>query len=115
MGRIKQTYLKVIGEKLIEKHPGEFNEDFDNNKLNVQKFSTVTSKSIRNKIAGYITRLNAQKIAEQKRLEMKAADEAAVFEEEIAEEEAAVETEAVEEAKITTEEKAPGEEPHELK
>lgn len=57
MGRIKQIPLKRIGKELIEKYKGEFNTDFENNKEKVQKFSTVESKSIRNKIAGYITRM----------------------------------------------------------
>ena len=56
MGRIKQFPLKRIGKELIEKYKEEFNTDFENNKQKVQKFSTVESKSVRNRIAGYITK-----------------------------------------------------------
>ncbi len=33
----------------------EFNKDFENNKKKVKEFTSCESKSIRNKIAGYIT------------------------------------------------------------
>ena len=57
MGRIKQTYLKRIAEKVTKAYDEEFNTDFENNKKKVQEFTTVKSKSIRNKVAGYITRV----------------------------------------------------------
>jgi len=57
MGRIKQTYLKRIANELLEKYKGEFGKDFQKNKEKVQELSTVESKSIRNKIAGYITKV----------------------------------------------------------
>ncbi|MBU4266551.1 MAG: 30S ribosomal protein S17e [Candidatus Altiarchaeales archaeon] len=57
MGRIKQTYLKRIANELLEKYKVEFSKDFQKNKEKVQELSTVKSKSIRNKIAGYITKV----------------------------------------------------------
>ena len=57
MGRIKQTYLKRIANELLETYKGEFGKDFQKNKEKVQELSTVESKSIRNKIAGYITKV----------------------------------------------------------
>lgn len=56
MGRIKQTYLKRVAKKLMKEYGGEFTADFENNKKKVQELTDVTSKSIRNKIAGYLTR-----------------------------------------------------------
>jgi len=61
MGRIKQTYLKRVAKNLMAEYPDEFNTDFDNNKKKVGEFSTVKSKSIRNKIAGYLSRVMKQK------------------------------------------------------
>ncbi len=61
MGRIKQQYLKRAADELLEKYPDEFNAEFQNNKVNVGKYCTVEGKTIRNKIAGYITRLLRQK------------------------------------------------------
>jgi len=55
MGRIKHTYLKRVADKLLEDYRGEFNTDFENNKQKVGEYTDVSGKSIRNKIAGYIT------------------------------------------------------------
>ena len=60
MGRIKQDYLKRIANGLMKEYSEEFNTEFENNKVKVQEFSTVTSNVIRNKIAGYITRVMKQ-------------------------------------------------------
>ncbi len=58
MGRIKQTYLKRVAEKLLEEYPEVFTSpDFQDNKIKVGQHTDITSKSIRNKIAGYITRV----------------------------------------------------------
>jgi len=57
MGRIKLTYVKRIGEELMEKYPKEFSKQFDENKKKVGELTTVQSKSIRNKIAGYMIRI----------------------------------------------------------
>ncbi len=65
MGRIKQTYIKRIAEKLVEDYGKEFGTDFDKNKKQVDELCDVRSKPIRNKIAGYITRV--MKIQERER------------------------------------------------
>jgi len=54
MGRVKTRNIKKVGEELLEQHPDEFTEDFSHNKVKVDKYTTVQSKSLRNKIAGYI-------------------------------------------------------------
>ncbi len=41
-------------------HPGVFTTDFDENKKLVAEYSTVSTKHLRNKIAGYVTRLVRQ-------------------------------------------------------
>lgn len=56
MGRIKQTYLKRVAKKLMKDYEDEFSTEFDANKKKVQELTDVQSKSMRNKIAGYITR-----------------------------------------------------------
>jgi small subunit ribosomal protein S17e len=57
MGNIRTSHVKRISRELIETHQGKFTTDFDENKRLVQEFSTVSTKHLRNKIAGYITRL----------------------------------------------------------
>jgi len=54
MGRIKSTIIKKTARQLIEKKV-PFTTDFDYNKKILK--DTMPSKSIRNKIAGYIARL----------------------------------------------------------
>ena len=63
MGRIKSLMVKKAAKQLLEEPV--FNDKFENNKKYLR--DTMPSKPIRNKIAGYITRLmraKAQKEAE---------------------------------------------------
>ncbi|MEM2918295.1 MAG: 30S ribosomal protein S17e [Candidatus Altiarchaeota archaeon] len=69
MGRIKQTFLKRTAKELMERYNDEFGTDFDNNKKKVQELSNIESKSIRNKIAGYITRIKKREEKEKKKME----------------------------------------------
>lgn len=57
MGNIRTSFVKRLSRELIETHQGKFTTDFDENKVLVQEFSTVSTKHLRNKIAGYVTRL----------------------------------------------------------
>lgn len=57
MGNIRTSFVKRLAKELIENHPGKFTADFDENKKLVEEYSTVSTKHLRNKIAGYITRI----------------------------------------------------------
>ncbi|MBU4535891.1 MAG: 30S ribosomal protein S17e [Euryarchaeota archaeon] len=57
MGNIRTSFVKRISRELIETHRGKFTTDFDENKKLVEQYSTVSTKHLRNKIAGYVTRL----------------------------------------------------------
>lgn len=57
MGNIRTSFVKRLSKELIETHPGTFTTDFDKNKELVVEYSTVSTKHLRNKIAGYVTRL----------------------------------------------------------
>jgi small subunit ribosomal protein S17e len=56
MGNIRQTNIKRIALRLIEHHADVFTKDFDTNKNLVTKYTTIESKIIRNRVAGYVTR-----------------------------------------------------------
>ncbi|MCS3924802.1 30S ribosomal protein S17e [Methanosalsum natronophilum] len=56
MGNIRQSSIKNISRLLIEKHGDVFTNDFDENKHLVTKYTSIESKNIRNKVAGYVTR-----------------------------------------------------------
>ena len=49
--------MKRIARELIEKFPGKFTADFENNKRILESVAEIPSSKLRNKIAGYITRL----------------------------------------------------------
>ena len=55
MGRIKTTLVKRTSRELIEKSPESFSSNFGENKKSLG--GTMPSKPLRNKIAGYISRL----------------------------------------------------------
>ena len=61
MGNIRTSFVKRLAKELIETHKGThkgvFTTDFEENKKLVQEYSTVSTKHLRNKIAGYVTRL----------------------------------------------------------
>ena len=57
MGNIRTSFVKRTSKELIETYEGTFTKDFDENKILVEKFTTVSTKHLRNKIAGYVTRL----------------------------------------------------------
>ena len=57
MGRIKTRLIKRVTDQLLSKYPGQFSEDFSENKLLVAKHVTVFSTKLRNMVAGYLTRL----------------------------------------------------------
>ncbi len=64
MGRIKTKLIKRITMDLVKDHGEKLHKDFDKNKEVVEKYTSCTSKKLRNIIAGYATRLtkNRQEI-----------------------------------------------------
>ncbi len=56
MGNIRQTNIKRTALGLIENHGKVFTKDFETNKTLVTQYTTIESKVIRNRVAGYVTR-----------------------------------------------------------
>jgi len=56
MGRIKTQFIKRLTNDLLEAHSSKFSKDFEENKQIVTDHTDVTSKKIRNVIAGYVSR-----------------------------------------------------------
>jgi len=56
MGRIKSTLIKRTSKQLIENSSESFGKTFEENKKALG--SILSSKKMRNKIAGYITHIN---------------------------------------------------------
>lgn len=57
MGRIKTQLIKRITTTLVKEHGSELKSDFETNKQKVAELTDVSSKKLRNVIAGYATRL----------------------------------------------------------
>ena len=60
MGRVRPTYIKRVAIELVRSHPDKFTEDFDHNKIVVAELTDVDSITMRNRIAGYVTRFREQ-------------------------------------------------------
>ncbi|MBI1968291.1 30S ribosomal protein S17e [Candidatus Woesearchaeota archaeon] len=60
MGRIKTTVIERRTKELFQKYGTHFTPDFMPNKELTNRFVSVSSKKLRNSIAGYITRLKKQ-------------------------------------------------------
>ncbi|MFQ6129573.1 MAG: 30S ribosomal protein S17e [Candidatus Hadarchaeaceae archaeon] len=61
MGRVRSTYIKRAARELLKRYPDEFSTDFKQNCLVLDKLVNLKSKSLRNRIAGYLSNLLAQK------------------------------------------------------
>ncbi len=59
MGNIRTTFIKNLSEELVKKYPDELTADFEKNKGFLKK--VIESKSLRNKIAGYVVNLKKRK------------------------------------------------------
>jgi len=57
VGRIKTAQIKRITHDLIRLHSSKFTESFEKNQEILNKLISTPSKKLRNKIAGYVTRL----------------------------------------------------------
>jgi small subunit ribosomal protein S17e len=53
---IKPTYIKALGMELLAGYGNRFSNNFDENKQIVTEVTSVESKRVRNRVAGYITR-----------------------------------------------------------
>ncbi len=57
MGNVRTKDIKKISFEMIKRRPEKFSLDFEQNKQAVNEFKLNTTKLIRNKIAGYTTRI----------------------------------------------------------
>ena len=57
MGKVRSSYIKNTARRLLELYPDKFTKDFNENKKLVSELTNITSKRVRNRVAGYITRL----------------------------------------------------------
>ncbi len=65
MGRVRIEMVKKTARELLQTIPQRFSTDYEENKKAVDELVDAKSKIVRNKIAGYVTRL---KIVENQKL-----------------------------------------------
>lgn len=56
LGKVKTEQIKRTGKELMLRFPSKFSSNFDDNKKQVDTLTSGTTTSVRNKVAGYITR-----------------------------------------------------------
>ena len=64
IGNVKPSYIKNVAKQLLRESPAEFTSNFEENKKKVSARTNIRSKTIRNRVAGYLARL--KKIEERK-------------------------------------------------
>ena len=58
--------IKRLSYEVLDGHKSKFGEDFVDNKKALNEISIIRSKSLKNKIAGYITKFVKKEIREEK-------------------------------------------------
>jgi small subunit ribosomal protein S17e len=53
---IKPSYIKSTGLELLSIYGDRFSNSFEENKQVVTEFTSIESKRVRNRVAGYVTR-----------------------------------------------------------
>jgi small subunit ribosomal protein S17e len=57
VGKVRTEMVKRLSIELIEKYPKSFNTEFDQNKKFLTELNVGVSKKMKNKVAGYVTRV----------------------------------------------------------
>ena len=57
MGKVRTEHVKRMARELVERFPDKFTTDFGNNKKLVKSLTNISSTKLRNRVAGYATRL----------------------------------------------------------
>ncbi|MDH5634643.1 MAG: 30S ribosomal protein S17e [Candidatus Bathyarchaeota archaeon] len=59
LGKVRPENVKKVSRELVERYPDKFSKDFQANKKTLDSLIQVYSPKLKNRIAGYITRLSA--------------------------------------------------------
>ena len=57
LGKVRTETVKRVSRELLRRYPDHFTGDFESDKKGVNQLVTTDSKRLRNRIAGYVTRL----------------------------------------------------------
>ncbi|MCW4034471.1 MAG: 30S ribosomal protein S17e [Candidatus Bathyarchaeota archaeon] len=59
MGKVRTEQVKRVARELLEKYPSKFSANFEANKKLVNDYTNISSIKLRNRVAGYVSRLAA--------------------------------------------------------
>jgi small subunit ribosomal protein S17e len=59
LGKVRPENVKKVSRELVERYPDRFSTDFQANKKALDSLIQVYSPKLKNRIAGYVTRLSA--------------------------------------------------------
>jgi len=59
LGNVRPEQIKKIARELINRYPDKFSTDFEQNKKSLETVARISTVKMRNRVAGYITRLLA--------------------------------------------------------
>jgi len=59
LGKVRTEQVKRIAQELIKRHPNKFSTDFESNKKLIESLTRISSRKLRNRVAGYVTRLSS--------------------------------------------------------
>jgi small subunit ribosomal protein S17e len=65
LGKVRTETVKRVSRELLKRFPERFSGDFESDKQAVNDLVSTQSKRLRNRIAGYVTRL---KVVEAERI-----------------------------------------------
>lgn len=57
VGKVRTELVKRLSVELVEKYPRSFSPDFEQNKQFLREIGLEVSKKLRNRIAGYVSRI----------------------------------------------------------
>jgi len=72
MGKVRTEMVKRTARELMERYPDRLTADFEANKKAIAEFFPLDTKRLRNRVAGYATRL---RIVEEARKNLETATE----------------------------------------
>jgi small subunit ribosomal protein S17e len=59
LGKVRTELVKRVARDLLDRYPDKFTTDFENNKKLVKSLTDISTTRLRNRVAGYATRLMA--------------------------------------------------------
>jgi small subunit ribosomal protein S17e len=57
MGRIRSKDIKRVSFSIVKNNPQHFGNDFEENKAKINEMKRFEEKKMRNRVAGYVTRI----------------------------------------------------------